>query len=280
MLVVKLGGSNGLDFAAPCRDIAALVREGKEVVVVHGGSREVDRISAALGRPPRYVTTPSGFRSRYTDRETLEIFAMVVAGRINKLLVERLQALGVNALGLSGLDGRLLVGKRKGVIIALENGRKRVLRGDYGGTVEGVNASLLRWLLEGGYTPVIAPVAMSTAGEALNVDGDRAAAAVAAALGAEALVLLTDVPGLLRDPADPSTLIPRIPAAEARGCLERYAKGRMKKKLHAAISALEGGVARVIIADGRVEAPVSRALEGRGTVIGGRARELPGKGEG
>lgn len=269
MLVVKLGGSNGLALDPALGDIAALVRGGRRVVVVHGGSREVDRISTALGRPPRYVTTPSGFQSRYTDRETLEIFAMVVAGRVNKLLVERLQALGVNAVGLCGLDGRLLIGKRKGVIIAVEAGKKKVLRGDYGGTVEEVNASLLQGLLEGGYVPVIAPVAISPEGEALNVDGDRAAAAVAVALGAEDLVILSNVPGLLRDPADPTSLIPEIPGDALPEYLHRYAKGRMKKKLHAAMAAMEGGVKRVVISHGAGEAPVSRALEGAGTVIRG-----------
>lgn len=269
MLVVKLGGSSGIAFDTACRDIAHLVQEGEKLVVVHGGSREVDRISTALGTPPRYVTTPSGFQSRYTDRETLEIFAMVVAGRVNVLLVERLQALGVNAVGLSGVDGRLLTGKRKGIIIAQENGKKRVLRGDYGGTVEEVNVGLLSALISGGYTPVIAPLALSEKGEALNVDGDRVAAAVAAALGAEALVLLTDVPGLLADPKDPSSLIPEIPGDALPEYLERYAKGRMKKKLHAAMAALRGGVRRVIIAHGQGERPLYRALEGRGTVVRG-----------
>lgn len=267
MLVVKLGGSNGLDFDAALSDIAALVERGERVAVVHGGSREVDRICTELGKPPRYVTSPSGVKSRYTDRETLEIFAMVVAGRVNKLLVERLQGLGVNALGLSGLDGRLLEGKRKGVIIALENGRKKVLRGDYGGTVERVNTSLLGWLLKEGYTPVIAPVAIGTAGEALNVDADRAAAAVAGALGAETLVILSNVPGLLKDPADEGSLIPRVPRARAGEFITRYAQGRMKKKLLSANGALEQGVKRVVLADGRVENPVLKALEGRGTVI-------------
>ncbi len=267
MIVAKLGGSMGTDLDRALADIASLVGEGTEVVVVHGGSKEVDRISSALGKPPRYVTSPSGFKSRYTDRETLEIYVMVVAGRVNKLVVERLQALGVNAVGLSGLDGRLLRGKRKGVIIAQEDGKKRVLRGDYGGTVEAVNAGLLRLLLGEGYTPVIAPLALGREGEPLNVDGDRVAAAVAAALGAEALVLLTDVSGLLSDPSDPSTLIPHIPSARAREHMERYARGRMKKKVHAAISALEGGVGRVVIADGRKEHPLRRALGGEGTVI-------------
>ena len=267
MIVVKIGGSMGEEVDGALRDIAALVDRGEPVAVVHGGSREMDEVSARLGRPPRYVTTPSGFQSRYTDRETLEIFIMAVAGKVNVLLVEWLQGHGVNAIGLAGIDGRLLVGKRKGVIIAMENGKKRVLRGDYGGTLTGVNASLLRLLLEAGYTPVIAPLALGTEGEVLNVDADRAAAAVAAALGAETLVILSNVPGLLVDPADPASLIPKIPRGRAREYLERYARGRMKKKMLGAIEALERGVRRAIIADGRLERPVLYALEGRGTVI-------------
>ena len=105
MIVVKAGGNGSLDMEAVCTDVAALVQQGEQVVLVHGGSHETNVVSEKLGHPPRFVTSPSGHSSRYTDRETLEIFAMVVAGRINKLLVERLQRLGVNAIGLSGLDG-------------------------------------------------------------------------------------------------------------------------------------------------------------------------------
>jgi len=267
MLVIKAGGNNGLDINALCEDVASLAGQGHKIVLVHGGSHETNVISEKLGKPPRFVTSPSGFQSRYTDRETLEIFAMVVAGRVNKLIVERLQQLGVNAFGLSGLDGRVLEGKRKGRIIAVENGKKKVLRGDYGGTVERVNASLLCLLLEQGYTPVIAPLAVSYQSEALNVDGDRVAAAVAGALQADTLLILSNVPGLLSDFPNEDSLIPRIPKAEARDYLERYAQGRMKKKLLGAIEALERGVKRVILADGRVEHPVLRALEGQGTVI-------------
>ncbi|MBC7097985.1 [LysW]-aminoadipate kinase [Candidatus Bipolaricaulota bacterium] len=267
MLVVKVGGSGGVDLERVCRDVARLLKRGTKLVLVHGGSREMDEISQRLGCPPRFVTTPSGFKSRYTDRGTLEIFVMVMAGRVNKLLVERLQAHGVNALGLSGLDGGLVRGRRKGTIIALENGKKRVLRGDYGGTAKEVNTPLLRLLLAEGYTPVVAPLAIGEESEPLNVDGDRVAAALAGALEAEALIILSNVPGLLKDPADEDSLIPKVPRAEARRYLERYAQGRMKKKLLSAIEALKGGVRRVVLADGRTETPISRALEGQGTLI-------------
>ncbi|HIE39204.1 MAG TPA: [LysW]-aminoadipate kinase, partial [Anaerolineae bacterium] len=198
MIVVKAGGNGGTDVEAVCADVAELVRQGEQVVLVHGGSHETNLISEKLGHPPRFVTSVSGFVSRYTDRETLEIFAMVTAGRINKLLVERLQQLGVNALGLSGLDGRLLEGRRKGTLRIVENGKRKVLRGDYSGRIERVNVALLNALLMAGYVPVVAPLALSRQGEALNVDADRVAAAIGAALKAQTLVILSNVPGLLR----------------------------------------------------------------------------------
>lgn len=267
MIVVKAGGGKGLDWTGVCADMAALVRQGEPVVLVHGGSHETNVISEKLGRPPRFVTSVSGHVSRYTDRDTLEIFAMVTAGRINKLVVECLQGLGVNAVGLSGLDGRLLEGQRKSVLRIVENGKRQVLRGDYSGQIERINTALLHTLLGAGYAPVIAPLAVSYAGEALNVDGDRVAAAIAAALKAHTLVILSNVPGLLRDLSDESTLISHIPLGQAQAHLERYAQGRMKKKLLGAIEALREGVGRVVIADGRAPAPIQRALAGQGTVM-------------
>ena len=268
MIVVKIGGNQGVDINATCADVAHLVGEGDSLVLVHGGSHETNVISERLGKPPRFVISPSGHESRYTDRETLEIFAMAAAGKLNTLLVEHLQQLGVNALGLSGVDGRLLEGRRKSVLKIVDNGKVKVLRGEYSGRIERVNTPLLSLLLREGYTPVVAPLAISYQGEAVNVDGDRAAAAIGAALGAETLVILSGVPGLLQDPDDESTLIPLIEQGQIPEFLERYARGRMKRKLLGALEALEGGVGRVILADGRVESPIRRALEGQGTVIG------------
>ncbi len=267
MIVVKSGGGAGINTEAVCADVAALSRQGEQLVLVHGGSHQTNRIAEQLGHPPRMVTSVSGHRSRYTDRQTLEILVMVMAGRINKGLVETLQRLGVNALGLSGLDGRLLVGRRKATLRIIEGGKRKVLRGEYSGKIEEVNAALLTSLLDAGYLPVVAPLALSHQGEALNVDGDRAAAAIGAALRAETVVILSNVPGLLRDVADESSLLRHIPRDQTAEALERYAQGRMKRKILGAIEALQGGAGRVILADGRVEQPVRRALEGKGTVI-------------
>ncbi len=266
MIVVKMGGTSGVNVDAVVGDIAAQVKAGQKMVVVHGGSAETNAISEQLGHPPRFVTSPSGFTSRYTDRTTLEIFAMVTSGKINTLFVEKLQKLGVNAFGLSGVDGRLMAAKRKEAIRIVENGKQRMLRDDYTGKIETVNGELLLMLVNSGYTPVIAPLAISPEGDALNVDADRAAAMVAGAVKAEQLIILSNVPGLLRQFPDESTLITHIDKTKVEQALE-FAEGRMKKKVLGASEALGLGVAKVVFADGRVEQPVANALAGKGTVI-------------
>ncbi|PWH17044.1 MAG: acetylglutamate kinase [Anaerolineae bacterium] len=264
--VIKLGGTEGVDFSAICQDAAELLQSGQKLVFVHGGSAEANALGEALGAPPKFITSPSGYTSRYTDRKTLEIFLMAVNGKVNSLLTEQLQMLGVNAFGLCGLDGRLMVAERKESIQSVENGKRKIIRDDYTGKIESVNRNLLLALLEMGFLPVIAPVAVSHKGEALNVDADRAAAMVASALQAETLVLLTAVPGLMERFPDESTLIPHLPQSKLPAALE-MAQGRMKKKILGAEEALQGGVGKVIIADGRVEKPISNALAGNGTVI-------------
>jgi len=266
LLVVKIGGSKDLHHEAIAQDIAALWQEGQRLIVVHGGAELTNEIATQLGHPPQFITSPSGHTSRRTDRKTLEIFEMVYCGLLNKGWVERLQRLGVNAVGLSGVDGRLWEGKRKKAIKALVNGRRILIRDDYTGTVERVNTSLLLSLLESGYLPVLTPPAISYENEAINVDGDRAAAQTAIALRARTLVILTAVPGLLRAFPDETTLIPHIPATQVKQFLD-VAQGRMKKKVLAAAEAVQAGVTQVIFADGRVDTPLRRALAGQGTMI-------------
>ncbi len=267
MLVVKIGGAEGIHYDFIADDIAHIIAQGERLIIVHGGSAATNQVAQALGHPPRFVTSVSGYTSRRTDRRTLEIFEMVYCGQMNKGWVERLQQRGVNAIGLSGLDGKLWQGTRKDAITILdERGRRRVLRDDYTGRVEQVNTALLHMLLEAGYTPVLTPPAISYQGEAINVDGDRAAAATAVALQAEALVILSNVPGLLKNFPDESSLIRQIAASRLDDFMAA-AQDRMKKKVLGAGEAIAGGVRRVIFADGRVEHPIQRALAGEGTVI-------------
>jgi acetylglutamate/LysW-gamma-L-alpha-aminoadipate kinase len=270
MIVVKVGGSEGIDLDAVCADVAELVAAGQELVLVHGGSALTNRVARALGHPPRFVTSPSGYTSRVTDRITLEIFEMVYCGQVNKGIVERLQAHGVNAIGLSGLDGGLWRGPRKKAIRSVENGRQRIIRDSLTGKVEQVNVELLRSLLAGGYLPVLTPPALSYENEAINVDGDRAAGATAVAMGASDLIILSNVPGLLRDVADETSLVTAVSTNELDDMRQTYAQGRMRIKLLGAQEALSGGVQRVTLGDARRERPITQALAGMGTVIGNR----------
>ena len=266
MIVLKIGGSPGINLDYVCADVFALTKAGQQIVVVHGTGKEADALGEKLGRPARHVVSPQGFTSRYTDRDTLEVFVMAACGKVNTFLVERMQRLSVNAIGLSGVDGRLLEGTRKDAIRIVENGRQRILRDDYTGRVEKVNADLLSVLLARHYVPVIAPLAISYQGDAINVDGDRAAAMIAGALGAEQFIILTNVPGLLRNYPDESSLLTRIDKSRVEASID-FAEGRMKKKVLGASEALGLGVKQVIFADGRVEQPLQRALEGKGTMI-------------
>lgn len=266
MLVIKVGGGKNLNINAIIADIVALHQAGQELILVHGGAEMTNEVAQALGHPPQFVTSESGYESRRTDRRTLEIFEMVYCGQLNKMWVEKLQQAGVNAVGLSGLDGRIFEGKRKDKLRVRVKGRRLVLRDDWTGTVEQVNTDLLRLLLDAGYLPVLTPPGASEAGEAINVDGDRAAAMVAAAFQADALVILSNVPGLLRNFPDESSLIREIPRAKVDDFMQ-FAAGRMKKKVMGAVEAIAAGVQKVILADGRVERPLGRALEGNGTQI-------------
>jgi acetylglutamate/LysW-gamma-L-alpha-aminoadipate kinase len=173
---------------------------------------------------------------------------------------------GVNAVGLSGLDGRIAAGRRKDTIRIVEDGKPKILRGDYAGSIETIDTRLLTLLLDHGYLPVLTPPAVSDQGEAINVDGDKLAMEIALAMRAEALLFFSNTPGLLRDVNDEGSLVPRFDVANLDEGLA-MAQGRMKKKVLAAAEAVRGGIGRVVFADARVEAPITRALAGAGTVI-------------
>ena len=226
MLVVKVGGSEGIDYDAFLEDFA----QYETTILINGGSHELNEVSTQLGHPPKTLTSVSGFTSRYTDRKTMDMFNMVYAGKMNKMIVEKLQALGINAIGLSGLDGRLFEGSRKKAIRVIENGKKRIIRADMTGRVEQVNLDLLDLLIDNGYTPVLTPPAISHESIPINVDGDRLAASIASAVNADELVILSNVPGLLKD-LDDTSFIENIPRNTIDEHMDQYAKGRMKKKL-------------------------------------------------
>ena len=265
LFVVKMGGSILKEGASSdlILDLKTVLGENK-AVLVHGGGAEVTEIANRLGKQQKFIVSPEGFRSRYTDKETIEIYSMVMAGKINKQIVLALQSQGIPAVGLSGLDGMLLKAERKKKLIAVdERGRKKVIDGGYTGKITEVDASLLRSLLEKNYVPIVTPIAVSDEFEPLNVDGDRTAAIVAGALKADRLILLTDVEGLMIK----GKPISKISAAEVKEILSSIGQG-MSTKVHAALEALNQGVKEVLITSGLGKQPISSALKHeRGTVV-------------
>ena len=226
------------------------------MLIVDGGGKVVSKISEALGMEQKFIVSPGGIKSRYTDKETAEIFTMVMSGKINKMIVSLLQKNGINAVGLSGVDGRIIQAERKKKLIVVnEKGRKMIIDGGYTGKIHDVNSSLVRILLDNGYVPVISPIAISEESDFLNVDGDRAAAYVAGKMGADKILILTNVDGLLMD----DKLVTKLSLAEAKSILPKIGFG-MEKKILAATEAIEMGVKQAIVANGQRENPISSAI--------------------
>ncbi|WP_226011483.1 acetylglutamate/acetylaminoadipate kinase [Halomicrobium salinisoli] len=266
--VIKVGGARAVDPAGALSDVASLYEDGEDLVLVHGGSTAVDDTLERLGMEPEYVETPSGVVGRFTDEETMEVFEMVF-GHLNTQLVAGLQSQGVDAVGLNGVDGKLLHGPRKSAVRVVEDGTKKIRRGDHSGTIKAVNADLLEDLLDGSYVPVASPpMAGADDGEItpVNTDADRTAAAIAAALDAR-LVLLTDVEGVYEDPDDPETLIESVETPDEWADLGDAAEGFMSRKVMAAEEALSGGATEVVVADANADDPVLAALDGSGTHV-------------
>jgi len=269
-VVVKIGGAKAVDPEGAVSDIASLVADGRDVVVVHGGSTAVDETLERMDIEPTYVETPGGVTGRFTDEETIEVFEMVMAGKLNTELTTLFRNAGVDALGLSGVDGGLLTGPRKSAVRVLEDGKKKIKRGDHSGKITEVNDELLADLLADNYTPVVSVPMLGENKDGsvtpVNADADRSAAAIAGTLGGE-LIMLTDVTGIYADPEDPETLIESASTAEELDAVKTAAEGFMTKKVMAATEALEGGAPAVYVADANSDNPVTDALGGTGTTI-------------
>jgi acetylglutamate/LysW-gamma-L-alpha-aminoadipate kinase len=266
MLVIKIGGGAEIGaggYANFAHDLATLE---EPAVVVHGGNAEFSALSRLLGMPPRMITSASGRVTRYTDAATMDAMLMAYCGKVNKRLVATLRDAGVNAVGLSAIDGGIGVGRRKPVLRGMEDGKQKVLRDDHAGTLERVDATLVRLLLDNGYVPVLTPPALGEDGIPINVDGDKLALELATALCADGLLFFSDTPGLLRDRDDEATLIAEIDASAPEAALAA-AGGRMLVKVEAALGAVERGVGRVVFADGRITKPIRAALAGQGTTV-------------
>ena len=257
MITIKIGGSV-VDNLHPSTiaDIKK-VAEKEGVILVHGGGKEVTKVTEQLGKEPKFVVSPSGIKSRYTDKETSEIFTMVMSGRINKAIVQMLQKNGINAVGLSGMDGKTIeANRKKKLMIMNEKGRKQMIDGGYTGKISNVNSELIKTIMEKGYTPVISPIAISEENDFLNVDGDRAAANIAGHVKSDKVLFLTNVDGLLMD----EKLVDTLTLAKAKEILPQIGFG-MEKKILAATEALEMGVKEALIANGQRENPIYSAIQ-------------------
>jgi len=265
MIVLKIGGDvfeRGMNQALS-QDIKSML-EHEKIVLVHGGGDEVTRVSEKLGKKQVFVTSPRGIKSRYTDEETVQIYTMVMTGRINKAIVQWLLSEGISAVGLSGIDAGILKAERKKQLLVLdERNRKRIIDGGYTGKIHQVNTGLLEILIKNSFVPLIAPVALGENYELLNVDSDRAAGQIAGALGAEKMIFLTDVKGLLLN----GKYVEKISLKEAEQLLPKIGTG-MDKKVLASIEALKAGAKETIITSGLTEKPITRAINHEaGTVI-------------
>ncbi len=259
IVVVKYGGNAMVNEQLKeqvMEDIALLWLIGVKVVLVHGGGPEISDMMQRLGKKAEFV---DGLR--VTDKETVDIVQMVLAGKVNKSLVTLLQSKGGHAVGLSGIDGGLIEAKIKDERLG------------FVGKITKVRPQPITDLLEKNYIPVVSTVASDKDGNIYNINGDTAAAYIAGALGAERLIMMTDIAGILRDKDDPSTLIPEITIEEAGKLYDNgVISGGMIPKVDCCIEAIHKGVQNVIIMDGRVPHSILMELltdEGAGTMVKG-----------
>lgn len=264
--VVKIGGAEGNRLEPLLSELAARVRSGEKWVLVHGASGIMDRLCRERGVQIRMVTSPTGYRSRFVGEEERAVFEEA-AMTYGAMIKETLGGFGAKAEQIHPARSGNVFAKRKDVLRSSENGRVRVIRGNYSGTVTSVDRRAMLESAEKGDIPVMPPLGFDKdSGLAINIDGDRLAAAAAGALGADALIILSNVPGLMKDIDDPCSLIRNGSTADW-DTLEYYAQGNMKRKMVACREALEAQVPKVYLADGRTENPIAGALRGDATCL-------------
>ncbi len=257
VVVVKYGGNAMVNQTLKeqvMEDIVLLHLIGVKIVLVHGGGPEISELMDKLGKKATFV---DGLR--VTDKETVDIVQMVLAGKVNKSLVNYLEVNGGKAMGVSGIDARLIEAEMKDEKLG------------YVGEIKNINIGCIEDLLNNGYIPVISTVGCDKQGNVYNINGDTAAARIAGALKAERLIMMTDIAGILKDKDDPTTLIPKITISEAKQLFESgVIKGGMIPKVNCCIDAIGHGVKNVIIMDGRIPHSILMEIltdEGAGTMV-------------
>lgn len=262
MMIVKIGGGESLNLDGIVSDLAEL---DEAIVIVHGANVLRDQIAKKMGFEKQVLTSISGYSSVFSDGDALDAILMAYAGLRNKRIVELCQRRGIDAVGLTGLDGRLIQGERNRGIRIRENG-KTLIKRDLSGKPRCVNVQLLSWLLDNGYTPVVTIPIADELGVAINSENDDVVCLLREAVSADTVIQLIEAVGFMEDIDDTSTVHHRLSRTQVAE-LEVNVEGRIKRKMHALNKLVQSDVMRVIIADGRVEHPVRDALEGAGTWI-------------
>ncbi len=262
MIIVKIGGGESLNLDAIVADLAGVE---EPFVIIHGANALRDAIAEKMGFAKQVITSAKGYSSVFSDDDALDAILMAYSGLRNKRLVELCQRQGINAVGLTGLDGRIVEGVRNKGIRVVENGGKMRKR-DSSGKRRSINAGLLNLLIDNGYTPVLTIPIVDESGTAINSENDDVVCKMQQALAAGTVVQLIGAPGFMDDANDPASMVPRLTRAELEQ-REQQVDGRMKRKMHALNKLARGGVGRIIISDGRTEHPLRDALAGGGTWI-------------
>jgi len=262
MYIIKVGGGSQINLAGVVADLAQLK---EPYLVVLGANAVRDDLGAKLGLEKTELTSVSGYTSVYSDEDAIDLIMMAYAGLRNRRFVELCQRHNINAVGLSGLDGRLIQGERNRGIRVREGG-KTLIKRDLSGKPRSVNGALLEMLLTQGYRPVLSIPIIDEQGYAINSENDDIVSILQETLQADRIVQLIEAPGFLDDPDDPGSVVNRINANELKD-REEQVEGRMKRKMLALRRLFDGGAKEVIISDGRTEYPVRDALAGKGTII-------------
>ena len=262
MIIVKIGGGDSININGIIEDLSGL---DDQYIIVHGANALRDKLAEDLGQPKQVLTSVKGYTSVYSDEKLLDVMMMAYAGLRNKRIVELCQQHGINAVGLSGLDGKIVQGQRNKGIRVYQGKKLKIVR-DFSGKPQAVNVPLLKLLLDNGYVPVLTVPIIDEFNAAINTENDDVVRVLQQALEADTVINLIEAAGFLEDPNDAASLIKNIPAAqlEAR---ENQVEGRMQRKMLAFRKLFEHGASKVIISDGRSAHPVNDALAGKGTVI-------------
>ncbi len=262
MIIVKIGGGKDINIGGIISDLANL---DDRFIIIHGANALRDKLAEDLNEPKKTITSVSGYSSVFSDEKALDILIMAYAGLKNKRIVEICQQNGINAVGLSGLDGKIIEGRRNKGIRIQESGKLKIVR-DFSGKPKIINHKLLDLLLDNGFTPVLCVPIIDENNFAINSENDDIVTILQNTIHADKIIQLIEAPGFLNNPDDPDTLVRSLSAKELLTREEQVA-GRMKRKILALRKLLETGTHQVIISDGRVENPIRDALAGKGTII-------------